>query len=163
MIRKLVSAAIFTSLIAMISVAEAKKVSKPPDGTKVAAGKFFEVYVLKKSEQPAWAGTDFTRHVYEVVFVVKTQKRGTQRQTAQVSAFDADLLDPKSWEIADLDGDGLEDYRVIKQVRKGGCQDWDARLWNAKRESFTMEGSITFVRSVNAKGKPVANCFKIPR
>ncbi len=166
--RKLVSAAILASLIALTSVAEAKKVSQPPAGTKVAAGKFFEVYVLKKEEQPAWAGTDFTMHIYEVVFVVQTRKRGThgsgiQRQRTQVSALDADLLNPKSWEITDLDGDGLEDYRVLKQVRKGGCQDWDARLWNAKRESFTTAGSIAFVRSVNAKGKQVANCFQFPR
>ncbi len=166
--RTRVSAAILAHLIALTSVAAAQKVSQPPAGTKVAAGKFFAVYVLPKEEQPNWAGTAFTMHIYEVVFVVQTRKRGTrgsgiQRQHARVSALDADLLNPKSWEIADLDGDGLEDYRVLKQVRTNGCQDWDARLWNAKRESFTIAGSIAFVRSVNAKGKQVANCYQIPR
>lgn len=167
--RKLVSAAVLVSLLVLTSAVEAQnKVFKPPADTKVAAGKFFEVYVLKKHEEPAWAGTNFTRHQYEVVFVVQTRKRGTrgsgiQRQPTQVTALDADLLNPKSWEIADLDGDGLEDYRVLKQIWKGGCQDWDARLWNAKRESFTTAGSFAFVRSVNAKGKQVANCFQFPR
>jgi len=166
--RKSVFAAIFASLMALTSLAQAKVASKPTAGTKVAAGKFFEVHVQKKEEKPAWAGTVFTSHVYEVEFVVQTEKRGKrgsgiQRQSTQLSALDADLLDPKNWEIVDLDGDGLEDYRVIKQLWKGGCQDWDARLWNAKRGSFTNAGSIAYTRSVNAKGKQVANCFQIPR
>lgn len=154
--RKLVSAAVLMSLFAFTSVAEAKKVFAPPAGSKVAAGKFFEVYVVKKEEKPAPA--NYTLHIFQAVFVVQTRKHGIQRHTTRVETLDADLLDPKSWEIADLDGDGMEDYRVLKQVTKGGCQVWNASRWKADRERFT-SGGMKLARFVDAHGKQVANCI----
>jgi hypothetical protein len=127
----------------------------PPAGGKVAAGQFFEVYVSKKEEKPAPAR--YTARVFQVVIVAHTKKHGVQRHTSRIETLDADLLDPKSWEIADLDGDGVEDYRVLKQVTKSGCQSWDSGRWETSRERFT-SGGMKLARFVDAHGKPVKNC-----
>ena len=147
--------AVLAGLLALPSTAEAGREFKPPSGIKVASGESFDIYVEKKEEKPASANS--TLFIYEAVIVVHKTRRGRQQQIHRVEARDADLLNPKHWEIADLDGDGLEDYRVVKHVTKGGCQFWEAMRWKADRERFT-NGGMEFGRYVDAKGKPVASC-----
>jgi len=152
---QLAVAAVLLALLALPSTAEGKKEFKPPPGIKVASGKSFEIYVEKKEEKPTSANS--TLYIYEAVIVVQKTRRGRQLQIHRVEARDANLLNPKSWEIADLDGDGFDDYRFVQHVSKGGCQFWDAKRWKADRERFTHAG-VEFGRYVDANGKQVASC-----
>jgi len=97
--------ATLVGLLALPSTSEAQKEFKPPAGTKVASGKSFDIYVEKKEQKPA--SGNYTLYIYEAVIVVQKTRRGRQRQIHRAEALDADLLKPKSWEIADLDGDGF--------------------------------------------------------
>lgn len=126
-----------------------------PSGTKVATGNFFEVYVLKKEEKPAAA--NYVGRVYQVTIVARTAKHGTQRFARRIETLDADLLVPGNWEIADLDGDGLDDLRYLAQQTKAGCRVWPALRWEKDRERFT-QGGAQLARYVDALGKAVPNC-----
>lgn len=146
------------ALLACTSAGAAKKAAKPIAGTKVASGEFFDIYVQKKEEKPGWAGTDLSLGIYQSVIVARTVRHGTQRFISRVEGINVDLLDPKNWEIADLNNDGVQDYRVVTEVTKGGCQTSVARLWQIERERFT-NGGPELIRSVDNKGKPVKNCI----
>ena len=127
----------------------------PPPGTKIASAPFYDIYVLKKEEKPGLGG--YLERVYQVVVLAHTKKHGVQRFSRRVTTLDVDLLAATSWEIADLDGDGLADYRVLMQVTKKGCQTWDAERWEKDRERFT-SGGMKLARFVDAHGKNVPNC-----
>ncbi|HEX7284876.1 MAG TPA: hypothetical protein VF532_01765 [Candidatus Angelobacter sp.] len=147
--RLTVSCVLFGTLFAT------SKPSVPPPGKKVATGQFFEVYVSKAEEKPAPAG--YISRVFKVIVVAHTHKHGIQRFTMRMETLDADLLEPKNWEIKDLDGDGMDDFRSLAQVTKKGCQVWPAQRWEKDRERFT-SGGPKLARHVDASGKPVANC-----
>lgn len=127
----------------------------PPPGTKVVSAPFYDLYVEKKLERPGLGG--YVERAYQVVAVAHTKKHGIQRYTQRVTTMDVELLDAKSWEIVDLDGDGLADYRVLMQVTKKGCQVWDAERWDGVRERFT-SGGLNLARFVDSKGKSVKSC-----
>lgn len=127
----------------------------PPSGTRVAKGNFFEVYVLKKEEKPAPG--NYVGRVFQVTIVARTVKHGTQRFTRRIETLDADLLASGNWEIADLDGDGLEDLRYLAQQTKAGCRVWPAMRWEKDRERFT-QGGAQLARYVDAHGKNVPSC-----
>ena len=153
--RRIVSAVAFACLLWSATSFGAKKQSPPPSGAKVAEASFFEVYVLKKEEKPAAA--NYVERVYQVTIVARTVKHGTQRYTRRIETLDADLLAAASWEIADLDGDGLEDLRYLAQQTKAGCRVWPALRWEKDRERFT-QGGAQLARHVDAHGKKVPNC-----
>jgi len=146
------------SVIAMGAITAAPtfaQKSAPPPGEKVASGGHFDVYVLKKEEQPPVG--DYVMRVYQVTFLAHTEKHGIQRITRRVETLDAELLDPKSWEIKDLDGDGLDDLRYLAQKTKDGCTVWPAMRWEKDHDRFT-QGGPQLARSVDAHGKAVKNC-----
>jgi len=142
-------------LLLSAGAAGAKKESPPPAGTVVAKGNFFEVYALKKEEKPAPA--QYVERTYQVTIVARTRKHGTQRFSQRIQTLDADLLASGSWEIADLDGDGLDDLRYLAQQTKAGCRTWPALRWEKDRERFT-QGGPKLARYVDAQGKAVPNC-----
>ena len=152
---RIVSTAAVVCLLASAPALGAKKESPQPSGTKVAEGSFFAVYVLKKEEKPAAA--NYVERVYQVTIVARTVKHGTQRYTRRIATLDADLLASASWQIADLDGDGLEDLRYLAQQTKAGCRVWPALRWEKDRERFT-QGGAQLARHVDGRGKKVPNC-----
>ena len=152
MIRTLTAVAAALLFAAGIAAA---KTAPPPPGTKIASAPFYDIYVLKKEEKPGLGG--YTERVYQVVVLAHTKKHGIQRYSRRVTTMDVDLLAATSWEIADLDGDGLADYRVLMQVTKKGCQTWDAERWEKDRERFT-SGGMKLARFVDGHGKAVPNC-----
>ena len=133
----------------------ATKEPSAPAGAVVAKGNFFEVYVLKKEEKAAPA--KYVERVYQVTIVARTTKHGTQRFIQRIRTLDADLLVARNWEIADLDGDGLDDLRYLAQRTKAGCSVWPALRWEKDRERFT-SGGAKLARHADAKGKSVASC-----
>lgn len=153
--RKIVYALAVVCLLSSAPALCAKKEYPPPSGTRVAKGSFFEVYVLKKEEKPAAA--NYVERVYQVTIVARTVKHGTQRFTRRIDTLDADLLVSGNWEIADLDGDGLEDLRYLAQQTKAGCRVWPAMRWEKDRERFT-QGGAQLARHVDAHGKKVPSC-----
>jgi hypothetical protein len=112
----------------------------PPPGEKVVSGRHFDVYVLKKAEQPVPG--DYVSRVYQVTFLAHTQKHGIQRITQRIETLDAD---------------GLDDVRYLAQKTKGGCAVWPAMRWETDHERFT-QGGPQLARSVDAHGKAVKNC-----
>jgi len=142
-------------LLLSAGAAGAKKESPPPQGTVVAKGNFFEVYALKKEEKAAPAG--YVERVYQVTIVARTRKHGAQRFAQRIQTLDADLLVSGNWEIADLDGDGLDDLRYLAQQTKAGCRAWPALRWEKDRERFT-QGGPKLARYVDAHGKTVPSC-----
>jgi hypothetical protein len=148
-------AAVAALLLLWVSLASAQRQFAPPPGTKVVTASFFEIYVLKK-EEGARIG-DYTPRVFQATIVARTTKHGTQRFTQRLETLDSDLLDAKNWEIADLDGDGLEDLRYLAQQTKAGCKMWSALRWEKDRERFTL-GGAALARAVDASGKKLPNC-----
>jgi len=156
MSRKLISAAVLVSLLAFTSMAEAKKVSSAPAGTKVAGGKQFDIYVVLKESKP-FAATSSMLNIYATTVVVhQTRKHGRQLFKSRLEAIDADLLDPSMWQVGDFDGDGLEDYRAVAGISKNGCRTWATQTWLPKRERFTFGAKITYL--TDASGKEVKSC-----
>ena len=148
--------ALAAALSATLAVpALAKKEPPPPPGEKVVSGGHFDVYVLEKEEHPAPA--NYVARVYQVTFWAKTQKHGKQRITRRIETLDADLLDAKSWEIADLDHDGFDDLRYLAETTKGGCKTWPAMRWEKDHDRFT-QGGPQLAKSVDGKGKRVTDC-----
>ena len=134
----------------------AKKTAKEPDGVKVASGKSFDIYVVAKETKP-FASTGFTLGIFESTVVVhNTRKHGRQLIRSRVEAINADLLDPSMWQIADFDGDGSEDYRVVAQISNKKCRTWNTQLWLAERERFTFGAKIVY--QTDASGKVVKSC-----
>ncbi|MFI5310871.1 MAG: hypothetical protein ACHQQ3_06530 [Gemmatimonadales bacterium] len=133
-----------------------KSAPKPPPGTKVVSGRHFDVYVAKVSEKPM--GVDgYTLKIWSVIAVAQTRTHGKQRVGGRVETINSDLLDPKSWEILDLDGDGFDDYRFLAETAKNGCGTWSAELWQPDRDHFT--SAPQFARHSDAQNKTVkANC-----
>jgi hypothetical protein len=153
---KLVSAAVLASLLAFTSMAEAKKISSTPAGTKVASGKQFDIYVVLKESKP-FAATSSVLNIYTTTVVVhKTRKHGRQLFKSRLESIDADLLDPSMWQVGDFDGDGLEDYRAVAGISKNGCHTWATQTWLPKRERFTFGAKINYLTDAN--GKEVRSC-----
>ncbi len=128
---------------------------KPPAGVQVATSANLEIYVESKGTTPYAGGR--TLHVVEaVVVVLKTAKHGRQRKTERAEAINADLLKPEMWKIADFDGDGFDDYRVVKAISASGCRTWWTWTYLPDRERFTFASKIEW--QTDAAGKPVRFC-----
>jgi len=136
-------------------VAQSRNESPPPAGTKVATGNFFDVYVLEKEKQAAPA--NYVARVYQVTFLARTTRHGVQRFTKRIETLDADLLSDANWQVADLDGDRLDDVRYLAQRTKSGCEVWPALRWEKVRERFT-QGGPQMARQVDARGRVVQSC-----
>jgi len=153
---KFISAAALVSLLAFTSMAEAKKLSSTPAGTKVASGKQFDIYVVLKESKP-FAATNLMLNIYATTVVVhRTPRHGRQLFKSRLEAIDADLLDPSMWQVGDFDGDGLEDYRAVAGISKNGCRTWATQTWLPKRERFTFGAKISYL--TDASGKEVESC-----
>jgi hypothetical protein len=151
----LVSVALLCSLAAAPAFS-AKKTAKEPDGVKVASSAAFDIYVVAKESKP-FAATGWTLGIFESTVVVhNTRKHGRQLIKSRVEAINADLLDPSMWQIADFDGDGSDDYRVVAQISNKKCRTWNTQLWNADRERFSFGAKI--VHQTDAAGKAVKSC-----
>ena len=133
----------------------AKPSFAPPAGIKIGGGNFFEVYVLKQEEKAA--SGDYLERIYQVTIVARTTTHGTQRFGQRIETLDADLLNANNWEIIDLDGDGRDDLRYLKQTTKGNCKVWPALRWEKDRECFT-QGGPQLARFVSSTGKSVKSC-----
>ncbi len=153
---KLLPATVLVSLLAFTSMAEAKKLSSIPTGTKMASGKQFDIYVALKESKP-FAATNLMLNIYSTTVVVhQTRKHGRQRFGGRLEAIDADLLDPSMWQVGDFDGDGFEDYRAVAGIGKNGCRTWATQTWLPKRERFTFGAKISYL--TDASGKEVKSC-----
>ena len=143
------------SIVAPASAAP--KEFKPPDGVKVASGKQFDIYVVKKESKP-FGTTGFMLNIFASEVVVHQTRRtgGRQRYSSRKEAIDADLLDATMWQVGDFDGDGFDDYRVVAQVTRQGCRVWRTWLWLPDRERFTLGAKIVY--QTDASGKPVKVC-----
>lgn len=126
-----------------------------PAGVKVVSGGHFDVFVQKRSEKPMAGGSALL--VFEVTVVARTRKHGLQRFKRRVETINSDLLQATAWEIVDLDGDGVDDYRYRSGATPGGCQTWEARRWDVQHERFELGGSA-LAKWVDKKGKPVKSC-----
>lgn len=154
---KLLSAAALVSLLAFTSMAEAKKLSSTPTGTKVASGKQFDIYVALKESGP-FAATGSVLNIYATTIVVhNTRKHGRQLFKSRLEAIDADLLDASMWQVGDFNGDGLEDYRAVAGIGKNGCRTWATQTWLPDRERFTFAAKISYL--TDASGKEVKSCY----
>ena len=133
-----------------------KKAPREPEGFKVASSTAFVIYVVAKESKP-FAATGWTLGIFESTVVVhNTRKHGRQLIKSRVEAINADLLDPSMWQIADFDGDGSDDYRVVAQISNKKCRTWNTQLWNADRERFSFGAKI--VHQTDAAGKAVKSC-----
>jgi hypothetical protein len=145
------------SLLAFTSMAEAKKMSSTPAGTKVASGKQFDIFVVLKESKP-WAGTNLVLNIYATTVVVHhTRKHGRQLFKSRLEAVDTDLLDSSMWQVGDFNGDGFEDYRAVSGRDKKGCSTWQTQTWLPDRERFTFAAKITYL--TDASGKEVKTCY----
>ncbi len=122
----------------------------PPAGTKVISGRHFDIYVAKTESKPMGV-EGMTLNVFQVVIVAKTLTHGTQRIARRTTSMNGDLLNPASWKVEDFDGDGYDDYIVLMQVNKNGCQTWDAERWQPDRDHFMFATKYNFW--IDAKGK----------
>ena len=143
--------------LVMMPASAAQKEFKPPDGVKVASGKLFDIYVIKKESTP-FGTTGFMLNIFASEVVVHQTRRtgGRQRYNSRQEAIDADLLDATMWQVGDFDGDGFDDYRVVAQVIRQGCRVWRTWLWLPDRERFTLGAKIVY--QTDAGGKPVKVC-----
>lgn len=140
------------------SASAAKKISKPPDGVKVASTAQLDIYVVKKESKP-WAVEGSMLNSFGATIVVhKTDsKLGYQHSNQGMSSINGDLLDPSMWQIGDYDGDGLDDYRFVKYLSKSGCRSWQTWLWLPDKKRFTL-GAKEINHQTDAGGKPIKVC-----
>lgn len=131
------------------------KEQKAPAGTKVVSGRHFDVYVRKAESKGSLGGQ--TLHVFEMVAVARTASHGTQRYTRRIETQNVDLLDPRSWDVGDHDGDGWDDLRYAIGITPAGCRTWDAKRWDPARERFGLAPTMT--RATDAAGKVVKSCI----
>ena len=156
--RFLLAVAVFVSLSALTTMAEAKKFSSTPAGTKIASGEQLDIYVELKESKP-WAASGLMLNVYKSTVVVHhTKKHGRQLYKNQEEAIDADLLDPAMWQVGDFNGDGYDEYRFVAGISKDGCKTWATWLWLPDKERFTLGGKINYM--TDAQGKEVQTCVK---
>ena len=154
---KPIYAAVFVSLLAFTSMAEAKKPPSTPAGTKVAGGKQFDIYAELKESRP-FPATNSMMNIYSITVVVHpTSTRGRQRFVSRMEAFDANLLDPSMWQVGDFNGDGYDDYRAVSGINNDGCHTWTTQTWLSKRARFTYHSKITHI--TDASGKEVKSCY----
>jgi hypothetical protein len=125
--------------------------ARPPEGTKIAAGRHFDLYVAKTDQKPMAA--DYTLNIYQVTAVARTLKHGTQRIRRRVETTNSNLLDPASWEVVDFDRDTWDDYRYVAGVTKGGCHTWEAERWEPDHDRFT--SAPKYARWSDAQNKAV--------
>jgi hypothetical protein len=138
----------------MLSAQRARRV-KPPAGVQVSTSANLEIYVESEGTKPYPGGR--TLHVVKAsVVVLKTAKHGRQRKIERAEAINADLLNPDMWRIGDFDGDGFDDYRVVKEISASGCRTWWTWTYLPDRERFTLASTIAW--QTNAAGKPVRSC-----
>ncbi len=139
------------------SAIAAKKTSKPPDGIKVASTAQLDIYVVKKESKP-WAVEGSMLNSFGATIVAhKTEsKLGYQHSNQGMSSINGDLLDPSMWQIGDYDGDGLDDYRFVKYLSKGGCRTWQTWLWLPGKGRFTLGTKIN--HQTDASGRPIKVC-----
>jgi len=138
----------------MLSAQRARRV-KPPAGVQVSTSANLEIYVESEGTKPYPGGR--TLHVVKAsVVVLKTAKHGRQRKIERAEAINADLLNPDMWRIGDFDGDGFDDYRVVKEISASGCRTWWTWTYLPDRERFTLASTIAW--QTDAAGKPVRNC-----
>ena len=157
MSHKLISAAALVTLLALTSMAEAKKEFAAPTGKKVGSGKQLDIYVVLKESGP-FAATSSVLNIYSTNVVVhQTRKHGRQRFPGRLEAIDADLLDPLMWQVGDFNGDGFEDYRAVAGISKNGCRTWQTQTWLPDRERFTFAAKISYL--TDASGKEVKTCY----
>ncbi|HTN93710.1 MAG TPA: hypothetical protein VMJ33_03940 [Gallionella sp.] len=154
---KLIFVAVFFSLLAFASTAEAKKPPLAPAGTKVASGKQFDIYAELKESKP-FPATNSMLNIYTITVVVHpTRKRGRQHFVSSMEAFDANLLDPSMWQVGDFNGDGYDDYRAVSGINNDGCHTWTTQTWLSTRARFTYHSKITHITDAN--GKTVKSCY----
>lgn len=154
---RLVSVAVLASLLAFTSMAEAKRASSPPAGTKVVSGKQFDIYVELKESKP-FAATSSMLNIYAItVEVHKTRKHASKRFVSSMEAFDANLLDASMWQVGDFNGDGFDDYRAVSGINNEGCHTWTTQIWLSRRARFTYHSKINYVTDAN--GKEVKSCY----
>jgi hypothetical protein len=154
---KFISTAVLVGLIAFSSMAEAKKLSSIPKGTKVASGKQFDIYVELKESKP-FPATNSMLNIYSTtVLVHQTRKHGRQRFISSIEAFDANLLDPSMWQVGDFNGDGFEDYRAVSGINNDGCHTWTTQIWLHKHARFTYHAKITYI--TDKDGKEIKSCY----
>ena len=139
-----------------VSAWDTKKPPREPNGVRVADSAQIAIYVVGKESRP-FAQTGFQLNIFEASVVVKqTQKHGRQIIRSRFEAIDADLLDPNMWQVADFNGDGLDDFRAVAQITKKGCRVWSTQTWQPVRERFTFSEQIGY--HTDADGKPVKSC-----
>lgn len=156
--RFLLAVAVFISLSTFTAMAEAKKFSSTPAGTKIASGEQLDIYVEQKESKP-WASSGLMLNVYKsTILVHHTKKHGRQRQGGRLEAIDADLLDPSMWQVGDFNGDGYDEYRFVAGISKEGCKTWNTWLWLPEEERFTLSAKINYM--TDAQGKEVQTCVK---
>lgn len=135
----------------------AKKEFKPPDGVKVASTAQIAIYVVKKDSKPWVVKGSMLNRFEATILVHKTEsKLGRQRSMQGASSIDGDLLDPSMWQVGDYDADGLNDYRFVAEVSKGGCRTWKTWLWLPDQKRFTFGAKIH--HQTDASGKPIKVC-----
>lgn len=157
MSHKLLSVVALMSLLALATMAEAKKIPSAPTGVKVASGKQFDIYVALKESKP-WAATHLMLNIYATTVVVHhTRRHGRQLFRGRLEAVDADLLDSSMWQVGDFNSDGFDDYRAVSGRDKKGCSSWQTQTWLPDRERFTFGAKITY--STDASGNEVKSCY----
>jgi hypothetical protein len=156
--RFLLAVAVFACLFAYTAVAEAKKFSSTPTGTKVASGEQLDIYVELKESKP-WAASGLMLNIYQSTIIVHhTKKHGRQRKGNREEAIDADLLDASMWQVADFNGDGYDEYRFVAGMSKEGCKTWNTWLWLPDKERFTFAAKMNYL--TDAQGNEVKSCVK---
>ncbi|MDP2762384.1 MAG: hypothetical protein Q8O64_18620 [Sideroxyarcus sp.] len=157
MSHKLLSVVALMSLLALTTMAEAKKIPSTPAGTRMASGKQFDIYVALKESKP-WAAAHLMLNIYATTVVVHhTRRHGRQLFRSRLEAVDADLLDSSMWQIGDFNGDGFDDYRAVSGRDKKGCSTWQTQTWLPDRERFTFAAKITYL--TDASGNEVKSCY----
>lgn len=154
---KNIFAVFIVCLLVLPSMAEAKKISSTPKGSKVASGKQFDIYAELKESGP-FAASGLTLNIYKTTVVVHhTRKHGLQKFGGRLEAMDADLLDASMWQVGDFNGDGFDDYRAVAGISKNGCRTWQTQTWLPERERFTFAAKISYL--TDASGKEVKSCY----
>ena len=144
--------------IATATVALRAGAADPP-GEKVATARHFDVFVQKREEKPLAEGSKLL--IFQVVVVARTQKHATQRFSRRVETINSDLRQAGAWEIADINGDGFDDYRYRSGATRGGCQTWEARRWDTQHERFE-PGGMQLAKWLDSKGNAVKSCIGQP-
>jgi hypothetical protein len=155
MARTATAAALLLAIGLAAPAAAAGKEPAPPAGTRVVAGRHFEVYVRRVEEKAGTAG--HTVRVFEIVAVARTARHGAQRYRRRITTQDVDLLDARNWDVGDHDADGWDDLRYAIGLTSAGCRTWDAERWDPGRERFGLAPRMT--RATDAAGKVVKSCI----